>query len=92
MTDGTEEERYIQTKESVIINLYANREIEKQYLKTVNKLLNYWTDELRKADFKDKERQNRLLDLIKREKDTIKKINEDIDRINELIDKIEKNG
>lgn len=74
MTNSNEEERYIQTKESFITNLHANRETEKQYLKTANNLLDYWTDQLKRAGFKDKERRNMLLKLIKREKDTIKKL------------------
>lgn len=88
--DNNEEKRYIQTKESIIHNLYTQKETEKQYLKIVNNLLNYWINELKIVGFKDEERRNRLLDMINREKDMIKKINEDTDKINKLIAKLEK--
>lgn len=90
MINKNEEERYIQTKESVINNLYSQKETKKQYIKTMNDLLSYWTNELKKVGPNDKERRNKLLELISREKIQLKKINEDTDKINKLIAKIEK--
>lgn len=86
-----EEKKYLQTKESIINNLYDQKETEKKYLKTVSSLLDYWIKELRSADTQNKKRHNQLLELIHTERSTIKKIGEDIDRINAMIDKTEKN-
>jgi len=90
MINKNEEERYIQTKESVINNLYSQKETKKQYIEIMNDLLSYWINELKKVGSNDKERRNKLLELINREKIQLKKINEDIDKINKLIAKIEK--
>lgn len=86
-----EEEKYLQTKRSIINNLYDQKETEKKYLKTVDNLLDYWISELRSVDAQSKERHNQLLKLIDTERGTIKKIGEDIDRINEMIDQTENN-
>lgn len=86
-----EEEKYLKTKEQIISNLYSQKETEKQYLKTVNNLLDYWINELKSVDSQSKERHDKLLKLIGAERGTIKKIGEDINRINEMIDKTEKN-
>ena len=86
-----EEEKYLQTKENIIHNLYDQKETEKKYLETVDNLLNYWVSELKPVDSQSTERHNQLLKLIKAERGTIKKIGEDINRINEMIDKTEKN-
>ncbi|OEC84939.1 MULTISPECIES: hypothetical protein [Methanobacterium] len=88
--ENNEEKKYIKTLESIITNLYTLKETEKQYLNILNNLLNYWTNESKKAGLKDEKRQDKILEFIKREKDTIKKINEDIDKINTLIDETEK--
>jgi len=87
----TEEEKYLQTKESIIHNLYDQKETEKKYLKTVDNLLDYWIGELKSVDIQGKERHDQLLKLIDTERGTIKKIGEDIDRINEMIDQTEEN-
>lgn len=86
-----EEEKYLQTKESIINNLYDQKETEKKYLKTVDNLLDYWIGELKSVDAQGRERHDQLLELINTERGTIKKIGEDINRINEMIDKTEKN-
>jgi hypothetical protein len=62
-----EEEKYLQTKESIINNLYSQKETEKKYLKAVDNLLDYWIGELRTVDGQSKERHNELLKLIKTE-------------------------
>ena len=90
-TKMEEEERYLRTKEGIISNLYSQKETEKQYLKTVNNLLDYWINELKSVDSQSKERHDKLLKLIGAERGTIKKIGEDINRINEMIDQTEKN-
>ena len=87
----TEEEKYLQTKENIIHNLYDQKETEKKYLKTVDNLLNYWIRELKSVDGQSAERHDQLLKFIDTERGTIKKIGDDIDRINEMIDKTEKN-
>ena len=87
----SEEEKYLKTKESIISNLYSQKETEKQYLDTVNNLLNYWINELTADGNQDKERHNKLLKLIDTERGTIEKIDKDIDRINEMIDQTENN-
>ncbi|MGB9979199.1 hypothetical protein [Methanobacterium sp.] len=84
-----EEEKYLQTKESIINNLHDQKEIEKKYLKTAGSLLDYWIKELRSADTQNKKRHNQLLELIHRERSNIKKIGEDIDRTNIMIDRTE---
>lgn len=89
--DSSQEDRYIQTKESIISNLKAQKETEKQYLMTVDNLLGYWISELGQSGSKDKERREELLKLIETERGTIKKIRDDIDRLNEMIDQTEKN-
>lgn len=86
-----EEERYLQTKESIINNLYDQKETEEQYLDTVKNLLDYWKDELGPVDTQSKERHAKLLKLIDTEESTISKIRNDIHRINEMIDQTEKN-
>lgn len=86
-----EEERYLQTKESIINNLYDQKDTEKRYLETVGKLLEYWKKELGSVDSQSKERHEELLKLIDTEESTIGKIKEDIRRINEMIDKTENN-
>ena len=86
-----EEEKYLKTKESIISNLYSQKETEKQYLNTVNNLLDYWINELKSVDYQSKERHDKLLKLIDTERSTIGKIDNDIDRINEMIDQTEKN-
>lgn len=86
-----EEEKYIRTKKNIISNLYSQKETEKQYLKTVNNLLDYWINELKAADGQSKERHDKLLEMIDIERSTITKIDKDIDRINEMIDNTEKN-
>ena len=86
-----EEEKYLRTKESIINNLHSQKETEKQYLKTVNNLLDYWISELKSVDGQSKERHDKLLKLIDTERGTIKKIGDDIDRINEMIDQTENN-
>ena len=86
-----EEKRYLQTKENIISNLYSQKNAEKDYLKTVNKLLDYWINELKPIDGQSKERHDKLLDLIDTERSTIKKIDEDVDRIDKMIDQTEKN-
>ena len=88
---SSEEEKYIKTKKRIISNLYSQKETEKQYLKTVDNLLDYWISELKPADSQSKERHHKLLKLIDTERGTIKKIGEDIDRLNEMIDQTEKN-
>ena len=87
----TEEERYLQTKESIIHNFYDQKETEKKYLKTVDNLLDYWINELKSVDSQSRERHDQLLKLINTERGTIKKIGGDIDRINEMIDQTENN-
>lgn len=86
-----EEEKYLQTKESIINNLQDQKDTEKKYLETVEKLLEYWKNELGPVDTQSKERHNELLKLIDTEESTINKIKEDIRRINEMIDKTENN-
>jgi len=86
-----EEKKYLQTKKSIINNLYEQRETEIKYLDTIKTLLAYWKSELRPADVQSKERHAELLRLIDVEESTIKKIWNDISRINEMIDKTEKN-
>lgn len=90
-SNKTEEEKYLQTKENIIHNLYGQKETEKKYLETVNNLLDYWISELKSVDVQDKERHDKLLKLIDTERGTIKKIGDDINRINEMIDQTEKN-
>ena len=85
------EEKYLKTKEKIISNLYSQKETEKQYLKTVNNLLDYWINELKAVDTQNKERHDKLLKLIDTERSTIGKIDSDIDRINEMIDQTEEN-
>ncbi len=87
----SQEDRYIQTKRSIISNFKAQRETEKQYLMTVDNLLGYWRSELEKSSHQDKKRQDELLKLINTEKGTIKKINNDIERLDKMIDQTEKN-
>ena len=86
-----EEEKYLKTKEKIISNLYSQKETEKQYLDTVNNLLDYWINELKSTGNQDKERHNKLLKLINTERGTIRKIDNDIGRINEMIDQTENN-
>ena len=86
-----EEEKYLQTKESIIHTLYDQKETEKKYLDTVKDLLSYWKSKLEPVDTQSKERHAELLKLIDTEESTINKIREDISRINEMIDKTEKN-
>ncbi len=88
---SNEEEKYLQTKESIINNLYDQKETEKKYLKTVDNLLDYWISELKTVDTQSKERHDQLLKLINTERGTIEKIGKDIDRINEMIDQTENN-
>ena len=90
-TKRKEEEKYLKTKEQIISNLYSQKETEKQYLKTVNNLLDYWINELKSVDSQSKERHDELLKLIDTERSTIGKIDNDIDRINEMIDQTEEN-
>lgn len=90
-TKSKEEEKYLETKESIINNLYSQKETEKKYLETVNNLLDYWISELKAVDTQSKERHDNLLKLIDTERGTIKKIDKDIDRINEMIDQTEGN-
>lgn len=92
-TEGAskEEEKYLKTKESIINNLYDQKDTEKKYLATVEKLLKYWKKELGSVDSQSKERHAELLELIDTEESTINKIREDIRRINEMIDKTENN-
>ncbi len=90
-TKRKEEEKYLQTKKSIINNLYDQKETEKKYLKTVDSLLDYWISELKTVDTQSKERHDQLLKLIDTERGTIKKIGEDIDRINKMIDQTEEN-
>ncbi len=89
--NSSEEERYIQTKKSIISNLKSQKEIENQYLMTVDNLLGYWINELGKTKSRDRERHNKLMELINTERGTIKKIGDDINRLNERIDQTEKN-
>jgi len=91
--EGTskEEEKYLQTKAKIINNLYDQKDTEKTYLETVEKLLKYWKSELGPVDTQDKERHAELLELIDAEESTIIKIKKDIGRINEMIDKTENN-
>ncbi|MEN6294071.1 MAG: hypothetical protein ABFD07_18915 [Methanobacterium sp.] len=84
-----EEEKYLQTKESIIHNLYDQKETEKKYLKTVNGLLDYWIKELRSVDTQNKKRHNQLLKVIHRERSNIKKMEEDINKTNIMIDRTE---
>lgn len=86
-----EEEKYLQTKESIINNLYDQKDTEKKYLETVERLLKYWKNELGQVDAQSKKRHEELLKLIDTEESTINKIREDIKRINEMIDKTENN-
>ncbi len=86
-----EEENYLRTKESIINNLYDQKDTEEKYLETVEKLLKYWRSELGPVDTQSRERHTKLLKLIDTEESTINKIREDISRINEMIDKTEKN-
>ena len=89
--DGTnkEEERHLQTKESIVNNLHDQKETEKKYVTEVGSLLDYWIKELRSADTQNKKRHNQLLKLIHRERSNIKKIGEDIDKTNTMIDRTE---
>jgi hypothetical protein len=84
-----EEEKYLQTKKSIINDLYSQKETEKKYLKTVGSLLDYWIKELRSADTQNKKRHNQLVELIHRERSNIKKIGEGIDKTNMMIDRTE---
>ena len=84
-----EEIRYLQTKESIINNLYDQKDTEIKYLETVKKLLNYWKSELGTVDAQSEERHAELLKLIDTEESTIAKIRDDIGRINEMINKTE---
>jgi len=86
-----EEKKYLRTKESIINNLYDQKDTEEKYLETVEKLLKYWKNELGPVDTQSKERHNELLKLIDTEDSTINKIRNDIKRINEMIDQTEKN-
>lgn len=86
-----EEEKYLQTKESIIDNLYDQKETEEKYLNTVKNLLDYWKGELGPVDTQSRERHAELLKLIDTEESTIDKIRKDIRRINEMIDQTEKN-
>lgn len=92
-TEGasTEEEKYLQTKEDIINNLYDQKDTEKKYLETVQKLLEYWKNELGPVDTQSKERHAELLNLIDTEESTINKIRKDIRRIDEMIDQTENN-
>ncbi len=91
--EGTseEEEKYLKTKENIIHNLYSQKNTEKEYLNTVEKLLKYWKNELGIVDSQSEERHAELLKLINTEEGTINKIREDIRRIDEMIDKTEAN-
>lgn len=71
--DSGEEDKYIQTKESIVNNLKSQKETEKQYLTTVDNLLSYWISELGQTSHKDEERREELLKLIDTERGTIKK-------------------
>lgn len=84
-----EEEKYLQTKESIINDIYGQKEMEKKYLKTVGSLLDYWIKELRSVDTQNKKRHNQLLKLIHMERSNIKKMEEDINRTNIMIDRTE---
>ena len=84
-----EEEKYLQTKESIINNIHDQKETEKKYLKTVNGLLDYWIKELRSVDTQNKKRHNQLLKVIHRERSNIKKMEEDINKTNIMIDRTE---
>ncbi len=86
-----EEKKYLQTKESIINNLYDQKNTEEKYLETVEKLLKYWMGELGPVDTQSKERHSELLKLIGTEESTINKIREDIKRINEMISQTENN-
>ncbi len=91
LDNSNQEERYIKTKESIIDNLRSQKEIEKQYLMTVDNLLGYWIDELGKTKSKNKEMQDKLIKLINTERGTIDKIKYDINQLNERIDQTEEN-
>jgi len=84
-----EEEKYLQTKESIINNIYDQKEMEKKYLRTVGSLLDYWIKELRSVDTQNKKRHNQLLEVIRRERSNLKKVEEDINKTNMMIDRIE---
>lgn len=43
-----EEEKYLQTKETIVHNLYDQRETEYKYLDTIKNLLDYWKKEFKK--------------------------------------------
>lgn len=91
IVDFKEEKKYLQTKENIIQNLYSQKNTEKEYLETVEKLLKYWKNELGPIDSQSEERHTKLLKLIDTEEGTINKIREDINRINEMINKNEDN-
>ncbi|OEC88251.1 hypothetical protein A9507_04850 [Methanobacterium sp. A39] len=87
--DTNQEEKYLQTKESIINNIHDQKETEKKYLKTVNSLLDYWIKELRAVDTQNKKRHNQLLKVIHRERSNIKKMEEDINKTDIMIDRTE---
>ena len=84
-----EEEKYLQTKESIINNIHDQKEMEEKYLKTVGSLLDYWIKELRSVDTQNKKRHNQLLEVIRRERSNLKKVGEDINKTNIMIDRTE---
>ncbi|MGB9936819.1 MAG: hypothetical protein ACPK7O_03810 [Methanobacterium sp.] len=86
---NSEEEKLMQTKESLINTLYARKKTENDYLDTVENLLNYWKSKLNTVD--NPKRRDDILNMISTEESTINKIKEDITRINELIDQTENN-
>ncbi len=84
-----EEEKYLQTKESIINSIHDQKEMEEKYLKTVDSLLDYWIKELRSVDTQNKKRHNQLLEVIRRERSNTKKMREDINKTNIMIDRTE---
>lgn len=85
----SEAEKLLQIKESIINSLYSLKNVERDYLSIINKLLDYWKDKLDNVGSEDKKKE-KILEKIKSEEATIKKIKKDIHDIDKLIEKYEK--
>ncbi|MGZ7067663.1 MAG: hypothetical protein ACXVHT_05140 [Methanobacterium sp.] len=84
-----EAEKLLQIQESIIYTLKHGKNVEKEYLSTVKKLLDYWKNKLDNLDSQDKNR-DKVLEKVKSEEAIIKKIKKDMHDIDELIEKYEK--
>ncbi|MGZ7095652.1 MAG: hypothetical protein ACXVHU_04190 [Methanobacterium sp.] len=85
----SEAEKLLQIQESIIYTLKQRKNVEKEYLSTVKKLLDYWKNKLDNLDSQDKN-IDKVLEKVKSEEAIIKKIKKDMHDIDELIEKYEK--